>query len=167
MEERMNGSTASLRSIRGPRASRRSLRLLGFVAALLFVGGCDGQGFGVGIGGGGASQLRSGLYEYDAWSDRYRDLAWWGTFDLRVHSDGALTGTYRLPRQCSDRYGPGADCFGRIGGRVHRDGTVRLGLDEGWISHDGYVSRRSLIRGSWWTRLLGASDEGTFELRAF
>jgi hypothetical protein len=154
------------------RAARRSGRwlrvggLLGLVITMLLLASCDDRGFGVGVGG-GTTTLRSGVYDYDAWSDRHRDLAWWGTMDLRVHSDGTISGTYRLPRQCSDRYGPGTDCFGRIGGRLFRDGTVRLGLDEGWLSHDGYVSRRNLVRGSWWTRLLGASDSGTFELRAF
>jgi hypothetical protein len=156
-----------------PRSGRgraaRAVRTGSFVALagmLVLLAACDADRVVLGTGGSGAT-LRSGPYEYDAWSSRHRDLAWWGTIDLRVHADGVITGTYRLPRQCSDRVGPGVDCYGRVGGRVYRDGTVRFGLDEGWLSHDGYVSRRSLVRGSWWTRLLGRTDDGTFELRAY
>lgn len=133
---------------------------------LVLVTGCDGGRVILGSGG-TASLLRSGLYDYTAWSDVHRDVAWWGTFDLRVHSDGSISGTYRLPRQCSDHFGPGADCVGRIGGRTYRAGTIRLGLDEGWLSHDGAVHRGSTVTGIWWSRLLGHRDDGTFELRRF
>jgi hypothetical protein len=142
-------------------------RPLRFVLLLLvLVTGCDGGRVILGSGG-TTSQLRSGLYDYTAWSDVYRDEAWWGTFDLRIHSDGSISGTYRLPRQCVDHFGPGVDCVGRIGGRLYRDGTLRLGLDEGWLSHEGAVHRRSTVTGIWWSRLLGHRDEGTFELRRF
>lgn len=136
------------------------------ILVMLVLGGCD-AGAGVGVLGPGSAAshtLPSGLYRYRAWSDAsYREI-WWGYFDLRVQADGRMSGTYRLPRQCTDSWGWEADCIGHIGGRIHSDGTLRFGLDEGWLSHEGAVNRRSEATGRWWTRILGYTDRGTFEL---
>jgi hypothetical protein len=143
-----------------------TLTRIALAGAVALTASCEGGS--VFLGGGTATgQLRSGLYDYTAWSDFHRDVAWWGTVDLRVRSDGTISGVYRLPRQCSDEFGPRADCVGRVGGRVFRDGDMRFGLDEGWLSHEGAVHRSSTVTGIWWTRLLGHTDEGTFELRPF
>jgi hypothetical protein len=148
------------------RLPRTRFAALPAIVLALALAGCDADGVGV-VGPGSRNYLVSGSYDYRAWSDRYRDLVWWGEVHLRVDSSGRITGSYRLPRQCSDRFGPGADCVGRIGGRVDRDGFVRLGFDEGWLSHEGWVDRRSDVSGDWWTRILGHGDEGRFELRRY
>lgn len=145
-----------------PAPGRRARVAAGLLAALALAA-CEAAQLVVGTGG-ARHDLRSGVYLYTAWSDHTRDVAWWGYFDLRVDLDGRFTGSYRLPRQCRDRVGFGADCAGRVDGRVYRDGTVRFGLDEGWLSHEGALVRRSEVTGRWWTRLLGAVDGGTFEL---
>jgi hypothetical protein len=109
-------------------------------------------------------ELVSGSYEYSAWSDRYRDLAWWGRLELRVDASGRITGSYRLPRQCEDRFRRGIDCAGHVSGRVYRDGRLHFRLDDGWLDHEGTVTRRSDVFGRWWTRLVGHRDDGRFEL---
>lgn len=143
------------------RASRRVL-----AGALLAVGlaGCDAPTVVLGTPGTGGAHLRSGTYVYRAWSDFGGRVEWSGYVDLRVGADGRLTGTYHLPWQCTDRRGFEADCYGRVGGRLHRDGYLQLGFDEGWLSHEGTVDRFSEVRGRWWTRILGYSDSGTFSL---
>jgi hypothetical protein len=112
------------------------------------------------------SRLRSGSYDYRAWSDAYRGEAWGGRMEVRVAADGRITGTYRLPRQCVDGWRREVDCVGRLDGRIERDGRLRFGLDEGWLSHEGNADRFSDVTGRWWTRVLGYADGGTFELRA-
>lgn len=143
---------------------RRLLRrgALPLLAAALLAG-CGDNGFGVVVTGPGGTGLDSGLYDYEAWTYGRR-TAYWGYVDLRVGGDGTLTGSYRLPRQCTDRYGYEADCVGYVGGRVYSDGTVRFGFDEGWLRHDGEANRYSEVVGDWETRILGASSGGSFEL---
>ncbi|HEX2191144.1 MAG TPA: hypothetical protein VHG51_19705 [Longimicrobiaceae bacterium] len=134
--------------------------LVAGLAALL--AGC-GDGYGVIVGADGRDALRSGVYDYEAWTyDGY--TAYWGYVDLRVSGDGTLSGGYRLPRQCVDRYGYEADCVGYVGGRVYSDGRVRFGLDEGWLRHEGDVDRYDEAFGWWEERVLGGSDEGEWEL---
>jgi hypothetical protein len=142
-----------------------ALRAAG-LAALLSVSACD-----VALGGivapGAIAQRRlgSGTYLYQAWSDRGGyGPAWWGYLELETRSDGAVIGVYRLPRQCVDDYGFEADCVGRVGGRVDPDGTLRFGLDEGWLRNQGAVRPGWRASGSWETRILGYRDAGTFEL---
>jgi hypothetical protein len=144
---------------------RRLLRrgALPLLAAAL-AAGCGDNGFGVVVGGGSTAGLRPGLYDYEAWTYG-RQTAYRGYVDLRVGGDGVLTGSYRLPRQCTDAYGYEADCVGYVGGRVYSDGTVRFGFDEGWLRHEGETDGRySEVVGSWETRILGASSSGSFEL---
>lgn len=132
------------------------------VAAAALLAAC-GDGYGVIVGSDGRGGLRSGRYDYEAWT--YGGYsAYWGYVDLRVAGDGTLSGSYRLPRQCLDRYGYEADCVGYVGGRVYRDGLVRFGFDEGWLRHEGDVDRRGDVFGWWETRILGGSSEGEFEL---
>src|SRR3712207_5087745 len=109
------------------------------LAAAALLAGCGDNGFIVGVGG-GAGGLRSGVYDYEAWTYGRR-TAYWGYVDLRVAGDGTLTGTYRLPRQCRDSWGYEADCVGYVGGRVYSDGLVRFGFDEGWLRHVGEADR--------------------------
>ncbi len=133
---------------------------------LLLLGGCEDVAVSIG-GPVGASRalFSSGLYSYRAWSDySHRGPVWWGFVELRVEGGGRITGVYRLPRQCSDAYGLGADCVGRVGGRLYTDGMIRFGFDEGWLSHEGWVDRGSAITGRWESRVLGYQDRGTFEL---
>jgi hypothetical protein len=139
--------------------------LLASAAVVALLAACDANGFRVVGPASAARALVSGSYDYTAWSHAHGDVAWWGIVDLRVESGGRVSGTYFLPRQCSDRFGPGADCVGHVGGRVFRDGEFTFGFDEGWLSHEGAVSRRSDVTGHWWTRILGFRDDGVFELR--
>jgi hypothetical protein len=143
---------------------RRLLRrgALPLLAAAL-AAGCGDNGFGVVVTGADRAGLGSGLYDYEAWTYGRR-TAYRGYVELRVGGDGTLTGSYRLPRQCTDRYGYEADCVGYVGGRVYADGTVRFGFDEGWLRHDGEANRYSEVVGDWQTRILGASSSGSFEL---
>ena len=110
--------------------------------------------------------LPSGTYDYEARDGRGR-LAWYGTLRLEVDRDGRIFGSYRLPWQCSDSWGYEADCVGYVGGRVDRGGTVRFGLDEGWLAHEGRVRRDGSATGEWLARLLGYSDRGSWELVRF
>jgi hypothetical protein len=146
------------------RALQRRSRLLVLSGALLLAG-CDA---GAGVLSPSTDPRRvlpSGLYDYRAWQDGYAGGAvWWGALDLEVYADGEISGYYRLPYQCVDDYGYEADCVGRVGGRVDRDGTVRFGLDEGWLANFGDVQRSSRVTGSWEGRFGGYDGEGTFEL---
>lgn len=137
-----------------------------FLGLVLSIAGCDGYGRGVfGPGGGDYTTLHSGSYDYRAWSDYgSRGPVWWGYLELRVERGGEITGSYELPRQCVDAYGYEVTCYGRVGGRVYRDGTLRFGFGEGWLAHDGSANRRSEVTGRWDSRILGYRDEGTFEL---
>lgn len=113
----------------------------------------------------GQTILHSGLYTYRAWSDfSARGPVWSGFLELQIEAGGQVSGFYRLPRQCSDAFGLEADCVGRVGGRIHRDGSIRFGLDEGWLQHEGWIDRGSRVTGRWETRILGYRDFGTFEL---
>ncbi|HEV2147742.1 MAG TPA: hypothetical protein VGR37_10100 [Longimicrobiaceae bacterium] len=143
---------------------RRLLRrgALPLLAAVL-AAACGDTGFGVQVPGGRAAGLRSGVYDYEAWTYGRR-TAYWGFVELRVRGDGTLSGSYRLPRQCLDRFGFEADCVGHVGGRVYADGLVRFGFDEGWLRHEGEADRFGEVFGEWETRLLGASSAGQFEL---
>jgi hypothetical protein len=154
-----------MRAQLGRMLSRRIPGTLMLLLLPLWLSGCDGTG--VITPGTGAAQrlLRSGAYDYRAWSDHGgRGPAWWGYLNLQVGIGGEISGTYELPRQCSDAYGYEATCYGRVGGRIYSDGTFRFGLDEGWLSHEGVVGRRSEATGRWQGRLLGYRDGGTFEL---
>lgn len=131
---------------------------------LLLLAACGDGGTITGAGRAEAS-LRSGFYEYSAYSDGGY-LAWWGTLELAVGSGGALTGYYRLPRQCTDRFGYETDCVGYVGGRVYDDGTLRFGLDEGWLRHFGDVRSSRRAAGDWNSRILGYSDSGRWEIYA-
>lgn len=136
---------------------------LALAAALLPVAGCE-VGYGLGPD---RAWLQSGLYLYEAWSHHGgRDAAWWGYLELRVDHDGAVYGSYRLPDQCQDDFGYLVDCVGRVGGRVYRDGTLRFGLDEGWLANRGEVRYGDFASGRWNSRLLGYRDGGRFELTA-
>jgi hypothetical protein len=144
-------------------------RRIGVVAALLLLpllASCEGIDLRLG-GPGTRFDLVSGSYDYSARSDRFGDLAWWGQLDLRVDRSGRISGSYRLPRQCTDRFRRVVDCVGRVHGRVHRDGFVTFDLDDGWLRHEGVVTRRSDVFGDWWSRLVGDRDEGRFELLLF
>lgn len=143
------------------RAAARGVLLL-----LLFAAGCSDVGVAVvGAGGGAQRWLQPGSYTYRAWSDFSRGgVAWSGYLDLRIEAGGVVSGFYRLPRQCTDAYGLLLDCVGRVGGRIYSDGLLRFGLDEGWLSHEGWVDRRSRATGRWESRILGYRDSGTFEL---
>lgn len=148
-------------------SAKTIFRCLGTTLLAALLAGCD-----VGVGtlapGGSSSRLRSGLYEYNAWSDYGgQGAAWWGYLDLDVDYDGTIYGSYRLPDQCSDDWGYAVDCVGRVGGRVNRDGVVRFGLDEGWLANEGVVRKGSRVTGSWETRVLGYRDAGGFELRPY
>lgn len=107
--------------------------------------------------------LRSGVYVYDAYSNRGR-LVYSGYLELRVDGSGRIGGTYRLPRQCTDRRGFEADCTGYLGGRADRDGHFHFGLDEGWLRSQGVVDRYDEAAGRWETRFLGGGETGTFEM---
>lgn len=131
--------------------------------ATALLAACDDTGFGVTVPGRAVGGFRSGLYDYEAWTYGRR-TAYWGYVDLRVAGDGTLSGSYRLPGQCTDRYGYEADCVGYVGGRAYADGLVRFGFDEGWLRHEGEADRYSEVFGRWETRLLGASSSGDFEL---
>lgn len=146
----------------GTRRPARLRRLLALAAAALLAG-CGDNGFGVIVGADGAGGLRSGVYDYEAWTPGGR-TAYWGYVELRVSGDGTLSGSYRLPRQCLDAYGFEADCVGYVGGRAYADGLVRFGLDEGWLRHEGETDRYGDAFGWWETRILGAFSEGEFEL---
>lgn len=152
-----------------PKLPARSLGRVCALWGVLLLAGCDAVvgpgGIGIGSGGGAGRWLDSGSYDYAAWSDRGGSRpAWWGYVDLRVERDGRITGSYELPWQCTDSYGYEATCYGRVGGRVYSDGTLRFGFDEGWLAHDGRVNRYSEVTGRWETRLLGYRDTGDFEL---
>lgn len=131
------------------------------VAVLL--AGCDAAGVLVPGPGGVPGRMASGLYTYRAWSDTGGRLAWWGTLELEVTPTGEISGRYVLPDQCVDEYRIPIDCFGRIGGRVYSDGTVRFGMDEGWLAHEGRLAGER-VAGTWITRLLGYRDGGSFTL---
>ena len=140
----------------------RTMRRLAFIAALAApLTGCD---LGYGILSASGNVLDSGVYEYEAWSDlRGRGPSWWGVLDIQVDYDGRIYGSYLLPEQCDEgRYL--VDCRGRIGGRAYRDGTIRFGFDEGWISNRGRIRQREEAQGDWDTRLLGYRDGGRFEM---
>lgn len=145
---------------------RRTSRLRGHLLALLLapaLAACDAAG-GVLLGGTvGGAQLGSGAYAYDSWSED-GELAWWGDLQLSVLASGEIRGEYRLPGQCTAG-SVVVDCVGYVGGRVQADGTVRFGLDEGWLRNEGRVLRASLARGEWETRILGYYDQGRWELR--
>lgn len=120
---------------------------------------------GPGVGSSAQRSLLPGLYAYRAWSDYSRGgPVWSGYLELRTEAGGVLTGFYRLPWQCTDAYRLEIDCVGRVGGRVYSDGTLRFGLDEGWLAHDGRIDRLSRVTGRWESRILGYRDGGTFEL---
>lgn len=144
---------------------RRTVRLRAHLLALLLapaLAGCDAGGVLLG-GVAGGSRLGSGAYAYDAWSEDGR-LAWWGDLQLSVLASGEIRGEYRLPGQCTAG-SVVVDCVGYVGGRVHADGAVRFGLDEGWLRNEGRVLRADEARGDWETRILGYYDEGRWELR--
>lgn len=141
------------------------LRRWSLLLLLVLLSGCGDAG--VIVPGAGTTQrlLRSGAYDYRAWSDYGgRGPAWWGYLNLQIGAGGEISGTYELPRQCTDAYGYEATCYGRVGGRIYSDGTLRFGLDEGWLSHEGAVGRRSEATGRWHARVLGYRDVGTFDL---
>lgn len=127
------------------------------LAALLLVVGCDAYGP---VGPGHRDLLRSGRYSYDSWTTRGFD-AWWGYLDLRVSLTGTVRGEYRLPRQCTDAFGYLVDCVGYLSGRVYSDGRVRFDFDDGWLRHEGEVSRYSEVFGYWDSYGYGSGD---FEL---
>lgn len=129
----------------------------------LLLAGCDAAGVVVPGAGGAPGRMASGLYSYRAWSDADGEPAWWGTLELEVTTAGEISGRYHLPDQCVDEYRMPIGCFGRIGGRVYRDGIVRFGMDEGWLAHEGRVGERR-VAGTWTTRLLGLRDGGSFTL---
>ncbi len=129
-------------------------------AGLALLSGCDA---GVILSADRRESLRSGLYSYSTWTEAGRP-AWWGRVDVRVEFDGTIRGSYRLPRQCRDGYGFVVDCIGHVGGRVYPDGRVRFGFDEGWLRHQGEVTRYSEVSGYWDTRILGTYGSGEFEL---
>jgi hypothetical protein len=135
------------------------IRILALVLAVL-LSGCDNVRV---LSPSGDGALRSGLYVYDAYSSRGR-LVYWGYLDLRVDGSGRISGTYRLPRQCTDRLGYEADCAGYIGGRADRDGGFQFGLDEGWLRSQGVADRYDEAAGRWETRFLGGGETGTFEM---
>lgn len=157
--------TAHATDTRGTRRPRtRTLRVLALAPLMALLSACYDVGiFEPGYGGGGSRYFSSGLYEYDTWSEDGRH-AWWGTLDLRVRAGGEIEGTYRLPLQCEDSYGDLVDCYGYVAGRVHSDGTIRFGLDEGWLRHEGETGRYSGASGWWESRILGYYDSGDFEL---
>lgn len=158
----MDTHAPQARTTHARRTSRgRVLRALA-VLPLLALAACDAGSI-LDPGGYGSYRLRSGRYQYDTWS-RDGTHAWWGTLDLSVRSDGEIQGTYRLPLQCEDAYGYLVDCYGRVGGRVYSDGTIRFGLDEGWLRNEGDLHRYSEVSGFWETRMLGYYDDGDFEL---
>lgn len=146
------------------RAGARALLIL------LLLTACGDAGVGVGVIGpggtsGGQRTLLPGVYAYRAWSDASRGgPAWSGVMELRTEAGGVITGFYRLPWQCRDAFGLEIDCVGHVGGRLFSDGTLRFGLDEGWLAHEGRVDRQSRVTGRWETRILGYRDGGTFEL---
>lgn len=149
-----------------PSRPLRTLRRLLLLPLLAAAAGCEvGDVIFDPEGGTGGARLTSGSYSYRAWSDGRHGEAWWGYLELRVASDGRISGSYRLPWQCTDRWRREVDCVGQVGGRLYRDGSLRFGLDEGWLSHEGNANRYSEVTGRWWTRILGHSDAGTFELR--
>lgn len=156
-------SSLSLGACRQASSWIRRAGLAGALLLIALLAGCEAADLRLG-GPGARIDLLSGSYDYRAWSDRYRDLAWWGYLDLRVDSSGRISGSYQLPRQCVDRFGRGIDCVGRVSGRVYRDGSLDFHLDDGWLRHEGTVDRRSDAFGRWWSRLSGHRDEGTFEL---
>lgn len=129
----------------------------------LLLAGCDAAGV-IGVGGAPAVHLVSGTYDYSAYSDYGGRLAWWGTLYLEIDRFGEIRGRYLLPRQCAGAYGYEADCYGLVGGRVHDDGTIRFGLDEGWLANRGFVRSRYRATGDWDSRLLGYADGGRWEL---
>lgn len=131
-------------------------------ALFILLAGCDATGVLVPVSRGDFG-LWSGQYAYDAYSD-WGGIAYWGYLNLRVDTDGRITGTYRLPRQCSDRWGYEVDCAGYIGGRVYDDGSFRFGMDEGWLANRGTADSRGRAAGRWETRLLGGRGAGTFEM---
>jgi hypothetical protein len=160
----MNSRSSFLLSIW--RCASLRARATGYVGLFLMLGllaGCEAADIRFGAPD-ARVDLISGSYDYRARSDFYRDLAWWGELNLRVDGSGRITARYRLPRQCRDRFGRAADCEGRVAGRVYRDGRLDFYLDDGWLTHEGTVTRRSDVFGRWWTRLAGHRDEGRFEL---
>ena len=114
--------------------------------------------------GGSAAGLRPGVYRYAAWPDGGGRVQWWGYLELEIGAGGALSGVYRLPEQCVDDLGYVADCVGYVGGRVERDGSIRFGLDEGWLINRGTLRKGSRAVGRWETRILGYAGSGTFEM---
>lgn len=136
------------------------IRTWGVLALVLLLAGCDHVSV---LSPYSDGALRSGVYVYDAYSDRGR-LVYWGYLELRVDGSGQITGSYRLPRQCTDRWGYEADCVGYVGGRVDRNGSFRFGLDEGWLRSQGVVDRYDEAAGRWETRFLGGGETGTFEM---
>lgn len=137
------------------------LRAVLSASALLGLAACEGVG---GLDPYG-SELDSGRYRYEAFSDGGgRGPSWWGYLDVEVDYDGRIYGHYRLPGQCEDDWGYLVDCVGRLAGRSYRDGTVRFGLDEGWLENRGRVRRGDEVTGEYNTRLLGYRDRGEFEM---
>lgn len=161
MDAHSSSDARSVRTVRR-RSPGRTFRALTLLPLLLALAACDAGGI-YDPGYGGSRYLRSGLYQYDTWSEDGRH-AWWGTLDIDVYGDGEIRGTYRLPLQCEDAYGYLVDCVGRVGGRVYSDGEIRFGLDEGWLRNEGGVNRYSEAGGFWETRILGYYDTGDFEL---
>jgi hypothetical protein len=157
----MNASDRPHRPRRGQAAGRALLAL----ALGLALAGCEVGFDSLSTTGPGAGQLQSGVYLYRAWSDfSARGPLWSGHLDLRVRADGTISGTYRLPGQCGDRFGRLADCVGRVHGQVYRDGSFVFDLDDGWLRNEGIVRRAFEATGYWDVRLTGFRDAGSFEL---
>ena len=139
----------------------RFLRSATYAAVASALVACDGVGALDPYG----SELESGRYEYEAYSDTGgRGPSWWGYLDIDVDYDGEIYGRYRLPDQCEDDFGYLVDCVGRVAGRAYSDGTVRFGLDEGWLENRGRVRRGDEVTGEYNTRLLGYREQGEFEM---
>jgi hypothetical protein len=148
-----------------PRPARAAGRALLALALGLALAACDAHFDSLSTTGPGAARLPSGVYVYRAWSDfSARGPVWSGHLELRVRLDGSISGSYRLPAQCSDRWGRVADCHGRVHGQLYRDGSLVFDLDDGWLRNEGLVRRHYDATGYWDARLTGYRDSGRFEL---
>lgn len=129
------------------------------VLAAVLLAGCDNVGVLDPVG----DELRSGVYVYDAYSNRGR-LMYSGYLELRVDAGGRISGYYELPDQCTDRFGYRVDCEGHVYGRAYRDGEFELEFDDGWLVNRGVVDRYDEAAGRWEARYDGIREAGSFEM---